>query len=142
MLQVCEICKYKPLLSRILKYFATVFNCLSQVLRIYTYSRIYIKKSLLVNLQYACEKNELKMQYHSVVIASKKLRDYRGIISHLFISTVFYDNLICHYWFFFSVFFFTVWKVSKYGVIFGPYIPIFLYIWTEFGLFSCSAGKR
>ena len=71
MLQVCEICKYKPLLTGILKYFAPVFNYLSQVLRIYTYSGIYIKKSSLVNLQYACEKNELKMQCHSVVIASK-----------------------------------------------------------------------
>ena len=49
-MQVCEICKYEPPLTRVLKHFATVFNYLSQVLRIYTYSGINIKKSLLVNL--------------------------------------------------------------------------------------------
>ena len=46
-MQVREICKYEPPL---LKHFVPVFNYLSQVLRIYTYSGIYIKKSLLVNL--------------------------------------------------------------------------------------------
>ena len=49
-MQVCEICKYEPPLTRVLKHLASVFNYLSQVLRNCTYSGIYIKKSLLINL--------------------------------------------------------------------------------------------
>ena len=44
------------------------------------------------------KKNASKTQCHSVVKVAKKLRDFRGIISNLFL---FYNNRICLHWCFF-----------------------------------------
>ena len=106
MLQVCKICECEPPLSCISKHFVRDFNYLSQTLRIYTYSGIYIKNIglLIFNMCVCVWKTEWKTRCHSVVIVSIKHRDFRGIISHLFFSTVFYDNRICLYWFFYSGF--------------------------------------
>ena len=72
MLQVYKFYKYELPLTHVLKHFAQVFNYLSQTLRIYMYIGIYKKKSLLLNLQYVCEKTVLKTQCHSTVIAPNK----------------------------------------------------------------------
>ena len=52
MLLARKFCKYETPLTRILKHFPKVFNYPSQTLTIYTYTGIYIKKYLLVNVCY------------------------------------------------------------------------------------------
>ena len=92
-----KICKYEPPHTRCKAFCPGFYLSLPSFKNLTVqrdlYKEIFARQSLICVWK-KCVEDAVSFLSHS-----KKLRDFRGIINNLFISTVFYDNRICLHWF-------------------------------------------